>query len=177
MAETLTEKKAALRRWVPRKWKPEYEIVVAYSSAGFGNQKIADLMREKHNLSYTKQHISNILNTPQAEEFRERLLEKMRKNNIDNIPQQLEDIRKQAIKNIKSVLANPDLMESSPLAVFDRSLQVAKGLGDLKEDKPSSGNMNINNAVFAMPAELAQIFTDGLNKANEVKLLHGGDPK
>lgn len=154
-----------LTRWKPKMWRPEYERMVAYSTLGWSNTRIAK------ELGYTKEHVSNVLNTPQAEALKEQLLKRLHEVAVTSIPDNLEYIARRTTERLKKVLDDDELFDKSPFAVIDRGMDVLKGLSHLKGGGNGAGSINVNSAII-LPISAAENLASGLNKANEVRQLH-----
>lgn len=171
------ERPPRIGKWQPKRWKPEYEKIVALSAAGHGNKDIVVIMATYHNIEYTKEHISQILNTPQAEEFREMVVKKMRENTLEDLPKMLANVQMKALKRVDEILSNDDHVDKSPFALMDRALDVLKGVGVMKGAGGSGGvNLTINNqqnnSNVNLAPEIAERLATGLDKANEVARIH-----
>lgn len=155
-----------LTKWVAKKWKPEYEKMVAYSVIGWSNKKIG------LELGYTKEHVSNVLNLPQAEELKDKLAAKMREKTL-SIPDTLQYVAEKTADRLRKVMDNDELFERHPFAVIDRGMDVLKGLSHLKGGGNGGGGNNINaQNVFLLPANNAQNLFDGMAKADEALRLN-----
>lgn len=147
------------------------------SAAGLSAKEIVLLMATHHNIRYTKEHVSQILNTPQAEEFRELIVKKMRANTLNDLPKLMGQIQMKALGRVKEILDNDDHVTNSPFALMDRCLDVLKGVGVMKGAAGVGGvnvnvNMQQNNSQMNVPAELVERLSTGLDKANQVAELH-----
>lgn len=166
--EFKSQRPVKFKKWIPKKWRPEYERVVAMSAAGMSNKQIAT------NVGFTPVHVSNILNLPQATELMERIVAKMREKSLVDIPNTLQRIAEKTAVRLESVLNNDELFEKSPFAVIDRGMDVLKGLNHLKgggNGAPVGNVTNIQNAMI-VSADQADALSEGLRKRNEVKRLH-----
>lgn len=155
--------------WVPKKWRPEYDRVVAYSVVGKANTWIAE------QLGFTPEHVSSILNTPQGLELASKLQAKLRENIELNIPETLGELAVLATKRLKSLLENDAIFEKSPFAVVDRGLDVLKGLKHLQGGGNGAPGQttNIGTAVIVTPGQRSDIL-DGLQRIADIKKLHAG---
>jgi hypothetical protein len=127
---------------------------------------------DKKGVGFTIQHIYNILNLEEAEKIRTALLERMREKTVESIPTQMEYIATKTLSRLRSVVDSDDLFEKSPFAVIDRGLKVAEGLGHFRAGKATDGGTHIEKAII-LTGDRATQFAEGLEKANEVKLLRG----
>lgn len=152
------------KRWVPKKWLPIYDQMVALHCVGLSNGSIAE------RFDYSAQQVSNILNTEQAKVIKGLVHKKMVAEMEFGTADRLKKIEAQAIKNVERVIMDEALLESKPLAIFDRSVALLKGIGKLDGDGPKN---NTNLTVFNIAAEHAAALTEGINKANEAAILHG----
>ena len=152
-----------LKNWKPKKWRVEYERIVALSVTGHSNKMIA------LQTGYTTVHVSNILQMDEAEDLRQLCLTKMRERAVEkstNIDAKLEEAAVLATKRIIEVLKDDSLVEKSPFAVFDRSMEVLKGRGNLKSGQAlGNGGTNIERAVF-INGPAAEKLSEGMSKAD-----------
>lgn len=149
-------------KWQPKRWEVMHEQIVALSVIGKSNTEIAS------HFHYTPQHISNILNTPEASIVRRRILENLRGKIDESIPAKLDIIANKAVERLYDLVHDDDIYERSPFAVVDRGLQVIKGLSHLKSN---DGGVNINKMLVMAP-EIANRLVDGLAKAREARALN-----
>ena len=166
--EFKSQRPVKFKKWIPKKWRPEYERVVAMSAAGMSNKQIAN------SVGFTPVHVSNILNLPQATELMERIVAKMREKSLTDIPSTLQRIAEKTAVRLEKVLDNEDLFEKSPFAVIDRGMDVLKGLNHLKgggNGAPGSVTHVHGNAMI-VSSDQADALSEGLRKRNEVKRLH-----
>lgn len=164
------------KRWNPKSWKPEYELIVAASATGMSNVTLAE------KFGFTKEHISNILNCEEAKKIQAQILGRLRQQSLEDVPTQLARARVLAAKRVLNVLENDTLATNSPMAIFDRSLQTLRFTqpGGDPESIPGSvvNNTVINNNVqqnnFTLLTERAKNLHEGLAAALEVEKLHAG---
>lgn len=165
-------KKAKLGKWKPKKWRPEYDRIVGYSALGRSNTWIAE------NLQFTPEHVSVILNLPEAQALMTQLQTKLRERIIVNIPEVLDEVAQQAAKRLKQVMFDDEMFEKSPFAVIDRGMDVLKGLNHLRgggngAPVPTPGTVTNIGVVNISPNQKSDIM-EGLEKVREVGLLHSG---
>lgn len=159
---TFGEKRAKLHRWTPRRWEEKYTQIVMLATLGLKtNKEIA----EQYN--YTPQQISNILNTPQAEELRKKIHAQVQKDVSAELPIRLERLATISLKNIEEVISSDKLLEAKPFEMFDRSMKVLHGVGKIKGE---GGDRNINAIIFNS-GDAADLRAAML-KADEAKRLH-----
>ena len=154
---------ATATRWEPKVWEVNYEEIVIASTIGLSNEELA----KKFN--FTPQHISNILQTPQAALTRRRILDELQKRALDSIPQRMTAIADKAVQRLHNLLHDDERYAQSPFAVVDRGLQVLKGVGVLREEK----NMQVDKAII-LTGEQSTDLLEGLVKANRAKDLNKG---
>jgi hypothetical protein len=166
--EFKTQKPVKFKKWIPKKWRPEYERVVAMSAAGMSNKQIAA------SVGFTPVHVSNILNLPQATDLMERIVAKMREKSMVDIPSTLQRVAEKAAQRLESVINNDELFEKSPFAVLDRGMDVIKGLNHLKGGgNGAPGNVtHVHGNAMIVSSDQADALSEGLRKRNEVKRLH-----
>ncbi len=165
MTATLPERPAKLAKWKPRKWDVVYDQIVMLDTLGTPQKQIAEMF------GYTVQHISNIVQCPQAKLTRGKVLEQLSKSAIEKVSNDLELLAVQAKKRIAQVLYNDELFERSPFAVVDRGIAVLKGVGKLKTEDEAARGIRINKAVI-FTSDDAKAVREALSKADEAKLLH-----
>lgn len=166
------KRRTRLKSWKPKKWRPEYERIVALSCLGWSNKMIAE------NLDYTKEHVSTILNLEEAETIRMMVLEKMREKTVASIPERLEKIANKTVERLEAAMNDDDLFEKSPFALIDRGMDVLKGLNHLRGGGNGSNsgltvNVGAGGQAMVISTGQADALAEALNKANEVKQLHG----
>lgn len=154
-------------KWQPKKWRPEYDRIVAYSVMGKANTWIAQT------LGFTPEHVSSILNTPHGLDLAAKLQEKLAANIESTVPDELAQIGKQAIKRLKSLMDNDEIFEKSPFAVVDRGMDVLKGLRHLVPGGngaaiQAGGNITQIGQVVLSPQQHTDIL-DGLRQVKEIK--------
>ena len=164
-----------LKSWKPKKWRPEYERMVALSCLGWSNKMIAK------ELDYTKEHVSVILNMEEAETIRQMVLERMREKVAVSIPERLQKIAEKTVERLETAMQDDDLFEKSPFALIDRGMDVLKGLNHLKGGGNGSGggltvNVSSGGQAMVLSAGQADGLTEALMKANEVRKLHAAEP-
>jgi hypothetical protein len=156
------------QKWQMQKWLPHYEQIVALSCTGVSNKYLAD------KFDYTPVHISNILNTPQAKQIKQVILEKARAVTLESdIPERIERIKDAALSVVEEVMIRrrEELTLESPFAMLDRAQKVLAGVGLMRtEGGISVGKIEINETL-----QLALV--DTIKKADEAHRLHSGDLK
>ncbi len=160
-----------LRAWVPKRWRVEYERIVAYSACGWSNVMIAK------EVGYTREHVSTILNMDEAENIRQILLSKMRDKSTNTIPEQIEKISQgleriavKTVERLTELLDDDDKFKSTPFAIIDRGMEVLKGRSHLRTAAASNGT-NIEKAVIITGSAAANL-TEGMEKADQARLMH-----
>lgn len=158
------------KRWEPKTWLPIYEAIVALSCTGLDNESVGK------RFGYGKQQVSNILNTEQAKKLIKLINDRLRDKNVATLGDRMERMQEKAMGHIEYTLDRPSEDFKNPFTIFDRSLQFLKSSGKLVGDnQPSQQGVvnNIRNAMF-LTNPAAQLLDEGLRKADEVKVLHGG---
>lgn len=167
----MTEERKAKIKWKPRKWRPEYDRIVAMSCLGKSGTEIAAVT------NYTPEHISVILNLDQAKEFAEKIRGKLAERFESTIAEDLSATATMAAKRIREVMESDVLFEKNPFQIIDRGLDVLKGLGHLRGGGNGAGTGVLVNApggaVFNnVPIETLQKLAEGMRTAKEVEKVH-----
>ena len=164
----------AFKKWVPKEWRPEYEIIVLLSCTGLPNEEVG------RRTGYGKQQVSNILNTPQARKVRELVIVQLRDRGKEGLQTRLDTMADKAMSHIERVLDIPSENFKNPLAIFDRSVTFLKAVGKVKGDENSphtiinNTNNTIDKAMMVLSPDQTKQLADGLKKANEVHVIHDG---
>lgn len=175
---------AKVGKWKPRKWRPIYEqIICLHIVAGISRDDLAK------QFGYTPQHISNILNSEQADVLRNIASERIRggaleraDNKIVDITERLERLQHKALERVEAVMNDDEMMEKAPFAMIDRGLRILSAKGGLVEKVPErEGSKTITNNIaasiqnnnFIASKEELQKLQSGLDKALEVREIHG----
>lgn len=158
-----------IRKWQPNEWEGQYEKIVFESCMGASNISLA----EKH--GFTKEHISNILNTEQARQIKAQYVAAIRQGSLDLMEKQYGEIVTKSVDNIHKVLHNQAILESHPYSMFDRSVAALKGLGKLQEEAKAGviNQTNIQNNTMIITSDDESKILKGLDKVQQIKLLHG----
>lgn len=174
MGVSLSSSKKGKIKWRPKKWRPEYDRIVAYSAIGRSNAWIAA------QLKFTPEHVSTILNLPEATALMEKLQAKLRENIEVNIPSVMDEVAQQAAKRIKDVMFDDELFAKSPFHVIDRGMEILKGLRHLQGGgngaPPAPGSVTNIGTIILAPSQKSDIM-EGLERVREVRQLHGSDPR
>lgn len=148
-------------RYRPKKWLPEFsQVVFDYIAIpGITQEELGD------KYGYTKVHINNILNSPQAAKIREATAKGILNYNEENVTVKLGEISQKAVERMHNFIHNDILYEKSPFAFIEKSIAIRKSIGDEKKDEPKGGDF-INNGVIAISGPQAE----GLLKSFELAL-------
>lgn len=165
------KRRKRLKAWKPKRWRPEYERIVALSCLGWSNKMIAA------ELGFSKEHISVILNLDESETVRVMVLSRMREKTVESLPEKLEKIAQKTVERLETAMNDDELFEKSPFALIDRGMDVLKGLNHLRGggNGSSSGltvNVGAGGQAMVLSGQQADSLTEALNKANEVRMLH-----
>lgn len=156
------------KRWVPQKWESQFDEWIVRSVMGESNLSIAKRS------GYTPQHVSSILNTPQAKLTRRQLLTNLQKNLELKTEERLAHLQDRALTRLTQLLDDDKYFEATPLAVADRGIAILRGTGVLKPET-TPGNINAKNAVFVGSEHASQLIA-GLRMSEEAKKLNSGPP-
>src|SRR5205807_6065935 len=157
--------KGKVAKWIPKKWRIEYEEMVALSCTGRSNKVIAE------KFGYTEQHISAILNCPKAKLVRRDMLELLRKSVESRMEDRVRDLQEMSLTRLTQYLADDMIFANSPSAVVDKGIKVLQGTGVLRTDAGGSGVLNAKNAFIIAP-DAAEGIREGLRLADEARRLH-----
>jgi len=159
-----------VRKWQPNEWEGQYEKIVFESCMGASNTDLAT----KH--GFTKEHISNILNTEQARLIKSQYVAAIRQGSLDLMEKQYGEIVSRSVDNIHKVLHRDDLTLNHPFSQFDRSVAALKGLGKLQEEAKAGviNQTNIQNNTMIITSDDESKILKGLDKVQQIKLLHAG---
>lgn len=153
------------KKWVPKKWESLFDEWVLRSVLGASNVDIAEKYK------YTKQHVSAVLNTPQAKLLRRQLHDNLRKSIELRTEERISHLQDKALSRMTAVLDDNDLAASQPFAMFDRSVKILQGTGILKVDDKGTVNKN----TILMAPELARGILEGIKMADKAKLLNAAE--
>lgn len=162
-----------IKKWSPRKWRAEYDRIVAYSVLGKSNVWIAEQM------GFTKEYISVILNLPEAQDLYTRLKKKVMEGMEASIVDDLQYVAKKAAKRMRQAVDDDDLFAKSPFAIINMGVDVLKGMSHLRGG--GNGSLSSDGGIPSM--SIGQIvinngqksdLLEGLQKVAEVKKLHSG---
>lgn len=151
-------------RWVPKKWLPAYDMIVALHIQNWTNKRIGE------HFGYTAQQVCNIIGTPQAQALISIARERIRQTLGEDIVDRMAKLEDAALRNVEHVLTDEALRIKNPLAVADRSIAFLKGVGKL--DKGEERDKVIERTMV-IPSELVQKMVDGMSKANEAMMKFG----
>ena len=143
--------------------------VVLLKSAGMSNTELAV------KYSKTPEHISNVLNTPQAMLLRKQALDRLQEDRMGNTSERLNAIANKSIERVHDVIMNDVLFKESPFGVVDRAISLLKGVGKLEnEAKKGDIHNKIQNAVI-LSGDHSKELLEGLVREREAEQLHSGD--
>lgn len=159
------------KRWEPKEWRPEYESIVALSCTGLSNVEIGE------RYGYTKEHISNILNTAAAKKLREIITKNIRDKNTESIAERVAVLQEKAFSRIEKVIESDNVAENSPLAMFRASMEVLKGTGMMRPDGSVHQTTNIaiqqvNNNTLQVGKDFLDDLNKGIELADHIQEIH-----
>lgn len=164
-----TKFKGTFRKWQPNEWEGQYEKIVFESCMGASNTDLAT------KYGYTKEHISNILNTEQARSIKTEYVAAIRQGSLDLMEKQYGEMVTRSVDNVHRVLHNDDLLEKHPFSMFDRSMQALKGLGKLQDEARAGviNQTNIQNNTMIITNDQESKILKGIDKVEQIRRLHG----
>jgi hypothetical protein len=160
------------KRWDPKEWRPEYEAMAALAATGMPHNEIAA------RFGYKAPWISMIMNSPKGKIVQQLIINNIRNAASTQITtERVQKLQALAFKRVEDTLANDDIAERSPMAIFGAAMEVLKKapvFGEADKDRPpllpSVQNTQIN--YFAPGVDRKEL-EGSLNLANEVKQIHG----
>lgn len=156
---------ARLTKWVPKKWELYHQEIVLLATSGMSNEDIAT----KYGM--TKQHVSNILGTPQAALLRKEILDRLQERAAQRIPERLEAIAVKAVDRIHDVINDDELAKSHPFQMVDRSVKLLQGTKKIDKERDGGGGVKVDRAIILSGSHSKELL-EGLAKADEAKRLH-----
>lgn len=147
------------KRWQPKTWKSVYDRVIGYAVLDKSNDEIAEI------LGKTKQWVSNILTCDEGIRLYNELALKVKEKTNKDVIDHMKEIEERSIRNVHKVLTDDALLEQYPFKMAQLSMDVAKGVGKLKD----ATGTNVQNNFFGVPADLQNQLLEGLEVANIAK--------
>lgn len=174
---SVTKRDAQFQHYNPKRWHPEFNLIVIESIAGKSNAELSELF------GYTPQHISNILSSPQASGIRDNVRNKINSEFDGQLKSRLASIGEKAIKHIESFVEDENsLATKSPFQFLDRVIRIQQVIvsGDSSSsDSNSKGNVTNNTIVqgnaIIMNGEQANNIRDALLKSASLDSINPGD--
>lgn len=163
-----TFRRAAVKKWYPKVWKPIYEQIVSLDVMGMPHVMIAE------KFDVTLQHVSKICNTPQAKIIRRRALESLAIRNKEFQEERFERVQVQAMERVCSVMEDDELFLAEPFQVVDRAFKLLQGSGAISGGKEKGDtHIHANNITVNKLSQTAVLdLKEGLQKAREAGELH-----
>lgn len=157
-------------KWQPTRWKPIYEKIIIMSAGGMSNKMIAA------SVGFTPEHVSSILNLPQAEQFRVQVLKIMRERALADVPATMSRIVQKGMNRLEKMVEDDGQFANAPFAILDRVFKVAENTGHFKKsaipDQPNGSVSNTTNII--MSGNQLDKLVEAMEKSDQVKQLHGG---
>ncbi len=157
-------------QWVPKKWKPLYDSILALAITGLKNKEIAS------HLGIDPVTVGLILNCPQG---KQKLVELqlLKQNAIKNsVASRIAALQDKCLTRVETFINSEEIAENAPVKMFDRSMQVLRGIGSMKPEAPThndSPTTVVNNTLNVVAdRELMDQLNDGVQKALEASKLH-----
>lgn len=151
----------------PKKWEAWMDGLVVHHICGKTNKELSKLF------DITEGHVSNLLNSPQANERKELYRSEVLKSAGD-VASKLAHIQELGLKRVTDFLKMDELAKSSPITYVSQAKEILKMTFPKGEvTPPPSGNVtNIQNNILATNPEFMERMVKGLETANEVALMH-----
>lgn len=176
-------KGSSFSRYNPKRWHPEFDLMVVESIAGMDNQSIGD------KYGYTKEHVSNILSTEEAKKVKDRIRGTIEKETDLNIKERVSRIGEKVLKHVEKFVEDENgLAEKNPFYFIDRVVKIGESMGSMgKNSVPIPGNNIINNgSMIVMNGDRVTDLKNALDNSmslesievepvkNEIKLIKSG---
>lgn len=159
-----------------KRWKPVHEQMVQLNVMGYTAQQIRDFVVSAGGREYSLTNIYKVLNSLQAQAVKAKILERIQGSMEQSSMSKIHKIADRAIDNIEAVIGNEKLLEDNPLAVFDKSLQIVKGIGKLNKEHeggPRTPQVNVNVGVgLSLDNNQLGRLQHSLRESNEVLEKH-----
>lgn len=139
--------------------------LVLLSASGVSHSDLAERFK------ISKQHVSNICCTDEAEELRTKVRQGIEKKATESLPERLTRLQEKALKRVEDVLDNDDLHKRAPLMAVQAAFKVLGSQKGLLPEKAEAPSNNTTNNFLIANNEVAQRLLDGLNKSQTTKLL------
>lgn len=160
------ERHGRINRWIPKRWEEYYNQIVILRALNLkSNTELAAIYK------VSAQHVSNIINTPQAEELRERIFNIA----LDNTKKiSIEGMVNKALERVNAVLNNDEVFEKKTEFVTGVALKMIAHKMDKKE---GSGNINVHagQAIIFSSADGAAM-REALRKSKEADMINADRP-
>lgn len=160
------------KNYNPRRWHPEFDLMVVESIAGKSNEEIGKLF------GYTKEHVSNILSTQEAAVIRDRVRETINKEFDGKLKERLASIGAKCIQKIENFVEDERNLESvSPFMFIDRVVKIAQSTSTLVNNERNTVNNNtvVNGNAMIINNDQANGLRDALSKSMDLDLVAPGD--
>ncbi len=178
MSDTLVlvdqNERGRIGKWKPKKWRVEYDRVVAMSVAGISNTEIAT------KVGFTKEYVSLILNLDEGKALYNRLQAKILEDWETQIPNNLNTIARKTTERLLQAVNNDELFAKAPFSVIAAGMKAVEGLGHLRGggngstgvgELPGAHSTNVNIGVVNISAEQKSDLMSGLDKLQQIKSL------
>lgn len=153
---------AKFKNYNPKRWQPEFDLMVIESISGKSNEEIGQLF------GYTKEHVSNILSTTQAGEVKERVRKTINAQFQGTLQERIANIGAKAIEHVeKFIQDDSNLASKSPFMFVDRALKIAQSTSTLVSNPDSSRvtNNTVNGNVLVINNDIADNLFSALEKS------------
>jgi len=175
MSDTVDiNERGRIGKWKPKKWRVEYDRVVAMSVTGMSNTEIAA------KVGFTKEYVSMILNLDEGKALYNKLQEKILEDWATQIPNNLNKIARKTTERLLAAVEDDDLFKKSPFSVIASGMKVIEGLGHLRgggngstgqHELPGAPNPTVNIGVVNITQGQKTGLMDGLDKLQQIKSL------
>lgn len=162
-------KSAQFQHYNPKKWEAWHESIVIRSVLGASNKDLAE------KFGITPQHVSNILNCPQAVEVKERIRNQI-VNEGNNVAERVAGIQELALQRMQEYLKKDELATGNPHQTMDRAMQAFKlTMPESIKTNPESvqnNSLTLQQNILVANGEFMERLTKGLEISNQVQEKH-----
>lgn len=157
--------------WNPQKWKPLYDSILALAVTGLKNKLIAE------HLKIDAVTVGLILNSPTGK-AKLAELQKLKQETIkETLESRVAALQDKCLSRVETFINSEEIAENAPVKMFDRAMQVLRGVGTMKAEAPSNSStpstvVNNNTLNVVADRELMGQLNDGVQKALEASKLH-----
>lgn len=155
-------------RWSPKRWKPSYDVIVGLWATGkFTQIEIASF------LSLHKVLVCNVLNCEAAIPYIAAAREKIKGKVEDDFSKRLDALSNRALLISEKIMSDDALVEKYPLSMLEKSIKLLEATKKIGKHEVVASNNTTNNNLIVVPADQMARLSEGFEKLEEIKRIHG----